>query len=48
MANCDNCAHCADLRAPNKNDPKELTALRDFEMATAKKWVGDYWKKTIS
>ncbi len=22
VVNCDDCAHCVDLKAPNKNDPK--------------------------
>ena len=30
IADCDDCAHCSDLRAPAKTDPKELADIKEL------------------
>lgn len=43
MITCDNCAHCVDLHAPNKNDAKDLSDTRTHELQSIKKWISDHW-----
>lgn len=41
---CNDCAHCVDLHAPNKNDAKDLTDTRTYELDNIKRWISEYWK----
>ena len=39
VANCTNCAHCADLYTPKSSDPPELKKIRDEEYLTILDWL---------
>lgn len=39
VAVCDDCAHCKDLHAPVKQDPKQITQIRDYQLAQIKAWL---------
>lgn len=36
---CTDCAHCVDLHQPTKNDSKELTAVRTYQLEQIKIWI---------
>ena len=39
VAVCDDCAHCKDLHAPVKADPKQITQIRDYQLSEIKSWL---------
>ncbi len=39
VINCDNCAHCVDLRAPTDHDSQDLTNTRTYQMNSIKSWI---------
>jgi hypothetical protein len=39
VANCTDCAHCRELSLPNKNDPKDVTAIRTLQLSLVKSWI---------
>ena len=43
VIDCDDCAHCVDLRGSKSTDAKDLTATRAIEMQSVKGWIQDYW-----
>ena len=45
IADCDDCAHCADLHVPNSKDPRALSYLRINEMTSVKKWLTSHWNQ---
>jgi len=41
LIDCDNCAHCIDLKAPSPNDPAALTESRELIYAQLREWLSE-------
>lgn len=47
LIDCPDCGHCVDLKTPNENDSKELTAVREEISATILRWLEEDKAQTL-